>query len=272
MNKSYGICYQGSKNLISENIIARLPKCDTFVDLFGGGGAMTHCACLSSKYKYFVYNDLNKMIYELFKQGVNAPADFNFDNYPYINKEQYYKLRGIHPYYSYTYSFNGSGNSWGFSEKYGIIPRHIKERNFRLNCLRELKKYGITMLNLDYKEALNDIINITDYYTPPVYSMVIYCDIPYEDTKKYVIGKFNNEEFYNYIYEWGKVNKQYIVISSYNISDKRFVEYASMFKRVDYAKKRVAVDEKLFVPDYLIDKIRLNSIRQVSIFDILDNN
>ena len=49
----YGIPYKGSKNSIAEWIIAELPKADTFVDLFMGGGAVTHVALISGKYKNF---------------------------------------------------------------------------------------------------------------------------------------------------------------------------------------------------------------------------
>ena len=40
---NFGIPYKGSKNKIAENIIAQLPPAKHFYDLFGGGGAMTHC-------------------------------------------------------------------------------------------------------------------------------------------------------------------------------------------------------------------------------------
>lgn len=272
----------GSKNLIAEKIINVLPKVDTFVDLFGGGGAMTHCACLSGKFKHFYYNDKNKMIYDLFKQAVNAPFDFNFNNYPWINRKQFGELKGVHPYYTYTYSFNGKGTSYGFNEekeqydgemykKYAVLPIKIKQNNFRLNCLRELKKYGISILNLDYTEVLNDIINITDYYKPKNYSIVVYCDIPYEKTTKYVEKKFDNKSFYEYIYNWGLINHQYVFISSYEINDYRFIEYTSWTKRIDFGTKRDYVTEKLFVPDYLLNNLKNTSGYQLSLFDILDN-
>ena len=55
----YGIPYQGSKTKIAPNIIALLPKGKRFVDLFGGGFAMSHCARLSNKYDTVVYNHGN---------------------------------------------------------------------------------------------------------------------------------------------------------------------------------------------------------------------
>ena len=42
----YGIGYKGSKSRIAKEIIEILPSGDRFIDLFGGGGAMSHCAAL----------------------------------------------------------------------------------------------------------------------------------------------------------------------------------------------------------------------------------
>ena len=47
----YGLPYKGSKNSIAEWIVDSLPRADIFVDLFFGGGAITHRAMLTGKYK-----------------------------------------------------------------------------------------------------------------------------------------------------------------------------------------------------------------------------
>lgn len=54
---NYGVPYKGSKNKIAKKLIDVLPSAEYFVDLFGGGGAMTHCAALSGKYKKIIYNE-----------------------------------------------------------------------------------------------------------------------------------------------------------------------------------------------------------------------
>ena len=38
----YGLPYKGSKNAIAEWIVNALPDAECFVDLFCGGGAVTH--------------------------------------------------------------------------------------------------------------------------------------------------------------------------------------------------------------------------------------
>ena len=61
----YGIGYKGSKSRIAKEIIDVLPSGERFIDLFGGGGAMSHCAALSGKYNKVIYSDINPSIYEL---------------------------------------------------------------------------------------------------------------------------------------------------------------------------------------------------------------
>ncbi len=56
----YGVGYQGSKNRIAKDIINILPSGERFVDLFGGGFAMSHCALLSNKYNKVLYNEYDK--------------------------------------------------------------------------------------------------------------------------------------------------------------------------------------------------------------------
>ena len=57
---------------------------------------------------------------------------------------------------------------------------------------------------------------------------VIYCDIPYENTAEYISGAFNHKAFY----DWACNQKELVIISSYNISDDRFMEISSIQKDV----------------------------------------
>lgn len=49
--------YQGSKSRIAEWVVSILPPSHTLVDLFAGGGAITHCALLSGKWTNIIAND-----------------------------------------------------------------------------------------------------------------------------------------------------------------------------------------------------------------------
>ena len=74
----YGMPYKGSKDKIAEKIISVLPDADCFVDLFGGGGAISHCAAMSGKYKKVIYNEFEPLVYKGFKMAVNG--EFSNEN------------------------------------------------------------------------------------------------------------------------------------------------------------------------------------------------
>ena len=54
----YGMPWQGSKSRIAEWVVDLLPPSHTLVDLFAGGGAITHCALLSGKWERIIANDM----------------------------------------------------------------------------------------------------------------------------------------------------------------------------------------------------------------------
>lgn len=113
------------------------------------------------------------------------------------------------------------------------------ERLERLQSLESLENLErLERFNLSYEEV------------PIKPNSVLYCDIPYENTAKYVVGDFDHKKFYN----WASSQKELVIISSYEISDDRFME-------IDYIKKRsllgsssqskgVDKHEKLFIPKH----------------------
>ena len=70
--KTYGAPYQGSKNRIARRLIYLLPKGNRFVDLFSGGGAMTHAAIESGKYGSQHMNDIDDAGMRLFLDGASG--------------------------------------------------------------------------------------------------------------------------------------------------------------------------------------------------------
>ena len=60
MKQKYGLPYQGGKSNVAEMIVAKLPAAENFVDLFFGGGSITHAAMHSGKYSNFIANDLRQ--------------------------------------------------------------------------------------------------------------------------------------------------------------------------------------------------------------------
>ena len=85
----YGLPYQGSKSRIAEWVLGVLPKSHTLVDLFAGGGAITHCALLSGKYDRIIANDITGSM-KVFCAAING----EFENYgTCATREEWEKYR-----------------------------------------------------------------------------------------------------------------------------------------------------------------------------------
>ena len=118
---NYGIPYMGSKNRIAKWIIDNLPPAEHFYDLFGGGGAISHCALLSGKYKYVHYNELNPLIVKAFAMAVNG--EFKNEN-RWISREDFFKLKDTDPYVSLCFSFGNNCKCYCYSKKIEHIKKH----------------------------------------------------------------------------------------------------------------------------------------------------
>ena len=111
---NYGIPYKGSKNKIAKNIIAQLPSATHFYDLFGGGGAITHCALLSGKYKYVHYNEFNPLVFKAFKMAING--EFK-DETRWISREDFEKLKDTDPYVAICFSFGNDLKNYAYNKE-----------------------------------------------------------------------------------------------------------------------------------------------------------
>ncbi|MCD8286192.1 MAG: hypothetical protein LUD50_03075, partial [Clostridia bacterium] len=93
---------------------------------------------------------------------------------------------------------------------------------------------------------------------------VIYCDIPYPETKKYNKQRFNHEAFY----EWVMQQPAPVYFSGYdNIADGRFKAVWSQSKRNLYSGygRGVKVNECLYTQSW--NRECISCIKQVSLFD-----
>ena len=100
----YGIPYQGSKTKIAPNIINILPKGNRFVDLFGGGFAMSHCARLSKKYNVVLYNELNPELPPLIKDALLGKYNYNKFKPEFITREKFSEGKENDGYIKYIWS------------------------------------------------------------------------------------------------------------------------------------------------------------------------
>lgn len=113
--KSYGLCYQGSKNRIAEWVVDHLPSATNFYDLFGGGGAVTHCALLSGKFKNFTFNDLNPLSQGFVKAANGEYTDEEMDRW--ISREEYVATKATNPVAFFCYSFGGNGDNYCYAKE-----------------------------------------------------------------------------------------------------------------------------------------------------------
>jgi len=212
---------------------------ENFYDLFGGGGAVSVAALQAGHTVY--YNEINTAVVELLRhiqRGGTIPFDW-------VSREQYKKHANDKNWFGgllqtcWSFGNNGKTYLYGkdieqlkkeahdylFENGYNktsesrtmLLKQFKKDKNIvdraalkqlehleRLNCLERLQRLGrLNISNDDYK-------NITTNA-----NAVIYCDIPYEDTAKYVGNYFDHNEFY----KWALDNKNSVFISSYKCPD-----------------------------------------------------
>ncbi|MDE6679073.1 MAG: DNA adenine methylase, partial [Ruminococcus sp.] len=152
--KNYGMPYKGSKNQIAEKIISVLPEADYFVDLFGGGGAMSHCAVLSGKYKKVIYNEIEPLVYKGFVMAING--EFETEK-RWISREDFFRLKDTDPYVAMCFSFGNDLRSYAYSKENERLKKHLHEIFF---AETPEKSYALWKDFLsDYKEIQLDCSN-----------------------------------------------------------------------------------------------------------------
>lgn len=101
----FGMPYMGSKNSIAAWIVNQLPPACHFYDVFGGGGAITHAAVLSGKYRHVHYNELNPLVCKGFEMAINGGFK---DETRWISREDFFRLRNTDPYAAICFSFGNN--------------------------------------------------------------------------------------------------------------------------------------------------------------------
>ena len=149
---TYGINYQGSKNAIAKEILSFLPDGKRLVDLFGGGGAISHCACLSDKYQEVLYNEKNKFLCD----GIRKAITEGFEKeVRWVSREEFHALKNTDFYVASCFSFSGNFINYLYSED--LEP--IKKRCF-------LQKFIMTTNYTTYSKLYN-AAKQRSYANPP---------------------------------------------------------------------------------------------------------
>jgi len=172
----YGLPYQGSKNKIAENIISILPKGKRLVDLFGGGGAISHCASLSGKWESVYYNDFNPLVVDFLRRAING--DYSPDKFTpeWVSCEDFLKKKDTDGYIKYVWSFGNDGRTYIFGKEIEKVKRIIF--NAVVSCdtaeLTELLQKPVKFSGLTYIERRaewrNFCLKNINISTPPLYS------------------------------------------------------------------------------------------------------
>lgn len=133
----YGMPYKGSKNAIAEKIISALPPAEHFYDLFGGGGAITHCALLSGKYKHVHYNEIDPLISKAF--GMAIHGEFKNET-RWISREDFNRLKDTDPYVAICFSFGNDLKTYAYAKEKEPFKRAVHNFLF-FNDKSEIEKY-----------------------------------------------------------------------------------------------------------------------------------
>ena len=242
---NYGMPYMGSKSKIAERIIHTLPSGKRLVDLFGGGGAISHCAKLSGKWDTVLYNELNPLVCEVLQDAMDGKYSYDVFKPEWVSREEFMAKRDTCGYIKYIWSFGNNGRDYLFgkdTEEYkrmfhqmvvfgdytdNIYPDlhipdeliNIKERRLWLKkWVRE--KLGSRTGGLEQLEQLERLqqleqlqVSNKSYLDVELHDGdVIYCDPPYAGTAKYSKDGFNHAEFW----QWLRDCPHCVIVSEYS--------------------------------------------------------
>ena len=113
----YGIPYMGSKTKMARTIHKILPSGERFVDLFGGGFAMSHSALLlPDKYNKVLYNDYNTLLVKLIDRALHGEYSYKTFKPEFITREKFEELKDVDGYVKYIWSFGNSGKNYLFAK------------------------------------------------------------------------------------------------------------------------------------------------------------
>lgn len=149
----YGLPYKGSKNGIAEWIVDNLPAAETFCDLFFGGGAITHRAMLSGKYKNFVANDIDKDLPVFFLEC--AYGQHTTDKHTeWISRDDFDRRKITDTYISLVWSFSNNRKDYLYGKSIEAM-KCAYHKAIYFDDIDALKPFGFN-LTLSEKEHVYD--------------------------------------------------------------------------------------------------------------------
>ena len=128
---SYGVSYQGSKNKIAAEVVYNIPSAPLLIDVFAGGGAITHAALLSHRFGSILANDYDCGALQLFYRASHGLIDFEEERKRWVSREDFKRLKDTDPIVRYNWSFSNGGTDYLYSKE---IEPYKRAYHFALNC------------------------------------------------------------------------------------------------------------------------------------------
>lgn len=252
MDGKWGMPYRGSKNTIAKEILCTLPEGKRFVDLFGGGFAMSHCCLVNfcgglfPKYESVLYNDHNPLLKLLIKKAIDG--FYNYDSFKpeWVSKERFLAEKEGDAYIKWVWSFGNSGDRYIFGKNIEELKRQahqlvvfgevneltkdvvlkgtdIKTRRLEwmAYCRSQKKRCDLEQLErleriqqLERLERLERLeLTAIDYHDYEYRDGdVVYCDIPYELSTEVCYGSAFDFKEFR---RWVKSRNYRVYVSSY---------------------------------------------------------
>ena len=150
---NYGLPYMGSKSKIVKHIVPLFPNADNFVDLFAGGGAVTHYAMTTTKYKHFVFNDINPLMPKAFEMALNG--EFENDK-RWISRDEFFRLRDTDPYVAICFSFGNNLSNYMYSKDIEPIKEAYHYALFFGDYSIAMERMGIDLTPLEKCDTIKE--------------------------------------------------------------------------------------------------------------------
>ena len=128
---TYGVSYKGSKNKIAAEVVYNLPSAPLLIDVFAGGGAITHAALLSHRFSSILANDYDCGALQLFYRASHGLIDFKEERKRWVSREDFKRLKDTDPIVRYNWSFSNAGRHYLYSKDREPYKRAY---HFALNC------------------------------------------------------------------------------------------------------------------------------------------
>lgn len=225
--------------IINKNIKDNYIK---FISPFVGGAWVESLVQSNNKYLYDKHPYLIEM-YKALKKGWKPPTNLSKEEYEYVRIRKNEK--------PYLTGFVGFGCSFA-GKWFGGYAKDKTNRNYCLNAYNSILKKMKSLQDAHFE--------CKDYKELKPKDSIIYCDPPYNGFTQYdegLLGKFNTEEFWEYMRKWSCNNL--VFISEYDAPDD-FTCIWQKETKLDIRNKNNKKEqriEKLFVHKNNLNKIHI---------------